>query len=182
MSAPGVDPDGWQALVQRLERAESRLRCLEDERDIRELLARYGHYADACRDHEYVDLFADDGAIDISMGGDDGDYARAIRFEGKQALWAFITDPHGHHRPGFYGRSLHVQNTNTVIRVDGDEAVANTYSILLQQNGADTRIVGAGTNRWTFRRVDGRWLVTERRRRELGHPDTAANLSVASGE
>lgn len=175
--SPTENSETFHALLQRLEYAESRLQALEDEREIRELLSRYGHHADAARDQAYVDLFTLDGAIDISMGGD-GDYAQGLRFEGTEALWKFITDPKGHHRPGFYGNSMHVQNTNTVVRVDGDDAVAVTYSILIQQVDGEVRIVGAGTNRWTFRRVDERWLISERRRRELGHPDTDRNLSL----
>lgn len=172
------DATTTEALMQRLKTLELRLQALEDEREIRELLSRYGYNADAKRDDAYIDLFADDGAIEISMGGDDGKYAAGLRFEGKDALRSFIGDPAGHHRPGFYGYSLHLQNANTVIHVDGDTAVANAYSVLLQQIGPETRIVGAGTNQYTFRRVDGHWLITERRRREVGHPRTDENLAA----
>jgi hypothetical protein len=56
-------------LESRLLKLEARIRELEDERHIRELLARYGYNADCCRDKEYVELYTDDGVMDLSPGG-----------------------------------------------------------------------------------------------------------------
>src|SRR5699024_9696598 len=93
----------------------------EAERQIRELLSRYGHLADACADDEFIELWFDDGVIEVSMGGD-GAYRDQLRFEGRQAITEFIADPQGHHRTGFYRRSVHVQ-CNPLITVDRDTAV-----------------------------------------------------------
>jgi len=46
---------------------ESRVRVCEDEREIRELLSRYGYNADCCRDEEYVALWTDDASYDLSL-------------------------------------------------------------------------------------------------------------------
>lgn len=163
-------------LINRLEQVEHRLADLEAERQIRELLSRYGHTADSRADDEYVNLWVDDGVIEVAMGGE-GAYKDGLRFEGKQAITDFIADPQGHHRPGFYGRSLHVQ-CNPVITVDGDEAVARAYSILLQNTDGVDEVVSAGTSEWRFRREDGTWKIALRTRLPVGHENTAANLGM----
>jgi hypothetical protein len=172
----------------RLAALEARLSHLEDERAIRELLSRYGYYADACLDDAYVALFTPDGEIDVSMGAAAeaqlaaSGWARTTgpreKWVGTQGLHAFITNPDGHHQPGFYGHSLHLQGHNIAILVDGDSAVANNYSILLQQDGATLRTLGAGINEWHFAKVDGRWLIRSRKRREIGNTETAAILTA----
>jgi len=72
-----------------------------------------------------------------------------------------ITDPNGHQRPGFYGYSMHVSGVNLVIHIDGDDAVANSYSLLYKEEEGAIRLISAGSNEWTLRRVDGTWLIKD---------------------
>jgi hypothetical protein len=72
--------------------------------------------------------------------------------------------------------------------IDGDRATAESYSITYQLGDGDKRNVYClGFNRWMFRRVDGRWQIAERHRRELGANAEAEVISpiddvvVASG-
>ena len=54
-------------MVARLEALEARVQELEDERAIRELLARYGYTADTCKDEAFVDLYTEDGTMKLSL-------------------------------------------------------------------------------------------------------------------
>lgn len=161
----------------RLAALEKRVDELADERAIRELLARYGHYADARLDEDYLDLFTEDGAMDVSQGGQDDPYA-VLRWAGRSALRTFLTDRTAAHGTGFAGRSLHAQGNNLTVTVTGDTAVAAGYSFILHQDGPAIRLVSASVNEWGFRRVDGRWRITLRRRRMVGSPDTAEVLTA----
>ena len=52
----------------RLAALERRVRELEDEREIRNLLGWYAYYADGRHDEEWVDLWTEDGVYDLSIG------------------------------------------------------------------------------------------------------------------
>jgi hypothetical protein len=166
-----------QDLEARIAKLEARIVELEDDRAIRELLARYGFNADGCRDREYVELYTEDGVMDLSTGGRSG-YVGVVRWEGKKQLWEFITDPKGHHLPGFYGNAMHIQGNNVVTHIKGDEAVVNSYSIVLRGDGADAKLYSAGNNQWRLKKVGGKWLFKERRRRQIGDPDYTKNLDA----
>ncbi len=157
---------------EQLAELRSRLAALEDEKAIRELLARYGYYADACLDDEYLDLFTEDGAMDVSQGGAEDPYA-LLRWQGREAMAAFLTDRTAEHGTGFAGRSLHVQGNNLTVEVTGDSAVAAGYSFILHQDGTAVRLVSASVNEWRLERRHGTWRIALRRRRMLGAPDTA---------
>src|ERR1700722_6140054 len=89
---------------------ESRLRTLEDEREIRDLLARHGYNFDCQRDEEWVELGTEDGVYDLAstVNYPDGS-TRELKqsWTGPSGLREFINHPDGHHRPGFYGHSMH---------------------------------------------------------------------------
>jgi hypothetical protein len=156
-----------EELTELVSRLESRVRELEDEREIRSLLGWYAYYADGCHDDEWLDLWTDDGVYDLSVG----------RWEGKARLREFITDPAVHHKPGFYGHTLHLQGPNLAVLIDGDEAVATGYNVLLHETANVPSILRIGGNRWRFRRVEGRWRMAERRHRSVGEPEFASNLT-----
>jgi hypothetical protein len=163
----------------RIEALEARLTELEDDRAVRELLSRYSNYADSRRDDDWIALFVPDGSVEIAMGDSSGAFATPRRWQGPNGLREFITNPEGHQKPGFYGRSLHMHGNNSVIRIDGQEAVATTYSLLLQKVADGTvQILGGGISSWAFAKRGDRWFVVERRRREVGAEDTAAILAA----
>ena len=160
-----------QDVSARLAELEGRLRELEDEREIRELLTRYGYYADAALDDEYYALFTDDCVMDVSSGYEADPY-KVLRWEGQDAMREFMSVRTAGHGPGFVGRSLHMQGNNLAVAVHGDTAVANGYSFILHQYGSQIKLQSASINEWHLRRVDGRWMIVERKRRMVGSPDT----------
>ena len=162
----------------RLAMLEARLRELEDEREIRELLARYGYYADAPLDEEYFALFTDDCVMDVSAGRGDDPY-EVVRWEGLAAMREFLSVRTAAHDNGFYGRSMHVQGNNLSIKVTGDDAVANGYSFIFHQDGPTLKLLSASINEWAFRREAGRWRIQMRKRRMPGAPDAAEVLRAA---
>jgi SnoaL-like domain len=168
------------SLETRLAALELRVQELEDERDIRELLSRYGFNADACRDEAYVNLYTDDGSMDLVVGEGDA-YGTGPRvWRGKDQLRSFIEDPEAHHKPGFYGRAMHVQGNNVVCHIHGDEATVNSYSLVLNRDGDQVALMSAGNNQWQLRKVDGAWLIVERRRRHMGGEGYIENLDATA--
>lgn len=162
----------------RLTALEARLRLLEDEKELRELLARYGYYADAPVDEEYFALFTDDCVMDVSAGRGEDPY-EIVRWEGIDELRRFMTERTALHDNGFYGHSFHVQGNNLAIKVTGDDAVANGYSFIFHQDGPTLKLLSASMNEWAFRREGGRWLIQMRKRRMAGAPDVAEVLRAA---
>ncbi len=158
----------------------ARVQELEDDREIRDLLARYGYMADNCDDEGFVNLYTEDGAINLSiskeaaasMGTD------AAVWSGKDAVRDFITNPNGHHSAQLYGKSMHFHGTNLVTHIDGDEAVADSYGMAVATADGENTIVSAGNNQWQLRRVDGRWLIRERRGATLGDDKFTTNLDA----
>ena len=156
-----------------------RLQRLEDERDVREVMARYGHFADLGYEDAYVNLFTEDGVYDIvTVMRKGAGYSGNIRFEGRAQLYEEIRDPRAHKQ--FEGRCLHFQDINAAVTINGDEAVADAYSMTVLKEGDDTVIRTAGMNRWKFRRINGQWKITEKRRRPPGDKDLFPDIDKAS--
>jgi hypothetical protein len=169
----------------RIEHLEARVRELEDDRVIRELLARYGFNADQGRSDAYVNLFTADGALDVALdktwvrGIEDLDVQRGapdsgspedvvVRHQGHEALRRFILDPASH--KAIEGMSLHLMDNNLVTRISGDSATAESYNVTLVRQGSQMVIFNASINRWTLAKVDGRWMIEECVRRRPGAP------------
>jgi hypothetical protein len=162
-----------EKLEARIAKLEARIQELEDERAIRELLARYGYNADCCRDQEYIDLYTEDGAIELRTNEGDG-----MRFQGAKELREFITNPAGHSEPSFYGKSMHVQGNNLTVHLSGESAKVNSYSFVFKADGNNFRPFSAGNNQWTLRKVGGKWLIQERRRYQMGGNLYTKNLDA----
>jgi SnoaL-like domain len=170
----GMNPGNIAARVQRL----------EDERDIRALLTTYAFNADLGRSRAWVELFTDDGAIDLgetvhAMSGaaaPEG-YPARPRFEGhEELLLDFITAlPH---RRVERRSQHHTAAGPLIIDVSGDDAVARGYSLLITRDADGFRIEVAAFNRWTLRRVEGEWQIAERRMRPIGSSDAAGLLGL----
>lgn len=162
-----------------LDALEKRVKRLEDEAEIRRLLSMYAFTADLGRAREYVELYTPDGRIDLGEGrfGAPEDGRKA--FVGHEQIWEFITAfPHVEQQ----GYCQHHALTGPLImHIDGDDAVVEGYSLVIVVSDEETRrtrakrpvkpainISGANFNRWTLRRVDGRWRIKERVNREVG--------------
>ncbi|MDT5027209.1 MAG: hypothetical protein QOE61_3635 [Micromonosporaceae bacterium] len=174
VAAQAIPPadDAVARLYAELAELRKRVHALEDERELRDLLTRYSFGADVYRGPDWVRLFTPDGQYELGTDNVEGAYNGS--FAGADELLALITGPG---MPA-EGRSQH-HHGPMVFRVDGDGASAESYSItyLLGDDGA-TRVFCAGFSRWSFQRVDGRWRITERHRRELGADDVAALIGA----
>ncbi|MBL7488185.1 nuclear transport factor 2 family protein [Frankia sp. AgB1.9] len=163
----------------------ARVRELEDDRAIRDLLAQYGYTADTCKDEEFVELYTEDGRIKVAASAK----ARAafgsgewVLYETKDGVRDFITHPKGHHSPALYGKSMHLQGNNLVTDIQGDEAVARGYQVAIVADDQGTRVLSAGNNQWQLRKVDGRWLIRERRGAYLGDDHFTSNLDAPADD
>ncbi len=144
-----------------------RVEQLEDEREIRYMIGRYGHYCDLGYHDEWIGLWTPDAVYDlVTVKRDGAGYDGGMRFEGHEQLYGMLRDPTGHQV--FEGRCLHIQDLNLVVRIDGDAALAHGYSITMLRDGDAVSIRTAGMVRWTLKRIDGRWYFTEKRRRKVG--------------
>ena len=158
-------------LGDRIEQLEAQVRRLEEERDLRELLARYSFTADLFRGQPWVDLWTDDGVYELSA--EERADGHPQRYAGRDELMALITGP-GMPPPG---RSQHHTQGPLVFRIDGDRAVAEGYSVTYVNRPSGNEVWNMGFSRWTFRRVDGVWKIERRQRREIGSPDQAEMIS-----
>jgi hypothetical protein len=147
-------------IEQRFAALEQRLRLVEDQEQIRECLARYGFNFNLSRARQYAETFTPDGVFDF----DDG------KFVGAAALAGVVTDYETTDRV-LRNRSLHTV-CNLYIRVDGDTAWAEGYSVVVVRNeemfGVPFGVFEAGYNHWDFERDGERWRIKRRVRRSVG--------------
>lgn len=144
----------------------ARVRRIEDERAIADLLARYGLYADLGEHPEFVDLFTDDAVIELiggTPGGAVGDHAS---WQGKERIREFIEDPEMHMK--IEGRCMHLPALNLRIEIEGETATASSCSVVLVDSGGGPCLHGAGLTYWAFTRDHGQWRIRSRRRYAIG--------------
>jgi len=166
-----------EKLLARVEALEARVLELEDEREIRELLSRYGFTADTCNDEAFVQLYTEDGTMKLSLPNSPLSDDPIGVWQGQDRVREFITNPIGHHSARLYGKSMHV-NDNTVTHVDGDEAVANSYQFAIVVDESGVKLMSAGNNQWQLRKVDGKWYIKERRGAYLGDDLFTGNMDA----
>jgi hypothetical protein len=161
-----------EGLEAKIEALTARVTELEEERAIRELLARYGYNHDLERNEQAVNLFTEDGVIDLGGGG------ALMRYEGRDKIREFVNNPQGHHNPEWHGKRMHLMGNNVVCHIKGDEAVVNNYVVLLGRRGEEIKIESAGNQQTTVKKVKGKWLISERRRRHIGGEGFLDNLEA----
>lgn len=145
-------------IVERVAALEAELRRLRDMEEIRHLLSTYAFNADLGRAEEYLDGWTDDGLYDLS---------ETMRFEGREQLGALVKDPGGMHKQMLENRSQHLV-ANLVIKVDGDTAWAEGYSIVTVAREGAVQIFSAAYNHWDFVRRKKGWVMSRRLRRVIG--------------
>ena len=144
---------------------QHRVQLLEDERDIRAVLSRYGFNADLGRADAYVDLFTPDGVMDL-----DPDLIEPSRLVGSEALRTMITtEPH----KLIEGHCQHqMQGLPMIVYIDGNSAVAEGDSTTFVREPDGTyRVLVNSFNRWTLVRTDAGWKISECFRRPAGSAD-----------
>ena len=147
-----------------LDELTSRLRRLEDDRDIRQLIASYGPAVDAGDADAAARLWSNDGVYD-------GD---GWRMEGRADIHAMVRS--AAHQNLVAKGCCHFLGP-CVVTVTGEEAVAVCESLVLIRDGDGYRVWRATAHHFALRRIDEQWQITTRTSRVLdGNPDARALL------
>ena len=153
----------------RLLELESRLRAVEDQLEIQNLLMTYGPLVDSATAEPA-------GALWVQGGG----YNFTLPDGGTKRLAA------PDEIAGMYGWPGHLDLVNTgcahmtatpKITVDGDDAQAVGYSVVILKEGDRWFLWRAAVNHWTLKRTAEGWRIAERFNRALdGSPDSHATM------
>lgn len=142
----------------RIEEVETRLRRVEDELAIRNLILSYGPAADAGLAEAAASAWVPDGTYDWNPS--------APPFQGRDDIAAMLrSDAHRHLvETGV----AHVAGP-PLIELDGDRATALGYTMVLRRDTEAGRFFlwRVSAARWELERRDGSWLVRERTHRLL---------------
>lgn len=150
---------------------DQRLRALEDEREIRELLIRYAVCLDRRDFTGYSALFTQDGHW----------YGRAGDVRGRAAIEQMLLDSFGPTPEGFVNTSNFHLMTNFLIEVEGDTARADSRITYFARGENDRPVpMLAGRYEDEFVRVEGRWLFASRQ--VIGEIPTIAEAPVPTPE
>lgn len=142
-----------------------RLRRLEDERDIRRLIASYGPAVDAGDANAAAGLWATDGVYDV-----DG-----WRMQSRADVHSMVSS-RAHQKLVATGCSHFLGPC--VVTVDDNEAVAVCESLVLVRDGDGYRVWRATAHHFVLSRNDGQWQITTRTSRVLdGNPDAHTLLT-----
>ena len=125
-----------------------------DEAEIRNLIARMAHLADAGDLNEYLTLFTDDASWERPG------------FPAVKGHTEILTAAQERRRSGMQGPGTNTRHINTTLRVmvDGsDEARAESYWLFMGQTNTSAPVVtGCGRYVDTFRRTDDGWKMSSR--------------------
>lgn len=166
---------------------------LEAERACRELLARYGFYADHGLSNEWVDLWTLDAVMDLAFYDDstiydddfvphltdDTDLALPLAnmmYVGQAEMRKAIEAPR-HKR--LEGRCQHhMDGQPSIFRlVDESTALILSNSIVygraIGNNAPMVQYQNLTLSFWRFQKIDVGWRIAENVRRAMGHPDAA---------
>ena len=153
---------GEQELLERIEALEGRVRALEDELAVGRLVTAYGPAVDTGDGATAAALWVEDGEYDVSGTG---------HLRGRAAIEGMLMgEGHQSMVPG----CAHV-NGPSMVRVDGDDAVAVGYSRVYRTDDGRHRMFRMAANRWELTRTADGWRAVRRVNRQLG---TDASLEV----
>ncbi|MFP1153645.1 nuclear transport factor 2 family protein [Mycobacterium sherrisii] len=142
----------------------ARLRRLEDEHDIAQLIASYGPAVDAANADAAAALWAADGSYDVE----------GWCMQNRVDVHAMVSS--ASHRNLVAKGCCHFLGPS-VVTVSGDSAVAVCESLVLVSDGSGYRVWRATANHFELRRIDGQWRIAKRTSRVLdGQPGAHALL------
>ena len=144
---------------------ERRVRELEDQMAIYQLITRYGPAVDSCSEQQTGALWTDDGIYDSGAG--------AQPFVGRAAIGDLVN--HNPHQLYVTQGCAHVISLPHVT-VDGDSAVATCYSRVYLREGDHYRIERLSANRWELERTGAGWRVKLRTNRPIQGSDDHRQL------
>lgn len=139
----------------RLATLEARLKQLEDQLAIYQLLATYGPGVDSLSEDAVAGLWTEDGVYDA--GGQNP-------FRGNAAIGDLVNqEPH----QTYVGKGCAHVVSMPHVTVDGDTAVATGHSRVYLNQGDHWRVERASANRWELVRTPTGWRVKHRLNRPL---------------
>jgi 3-phenylpropionate/cinnamic acid dioxygenase small subunit len=144
------------AMAQSSRSLEARVKAIEDEQQIRDLLIEYGHLLDTKDYVAYGNLFARNGTWDGSLG----------LHKGPADITAMLAHPRNGRAPAPFDpknvQSFHLM-TNFKIQVDGDRATARSKWTFFTKS-ADKKPTPNLSGHYddTLIREDGRWKFLSR--------------------
>ena len=149
----------------RLAALEARIKGLEDQLAIYQLLATYGPSVDSRTGDVTASLWTQDGSYDFG----------STPLEGAETVGSLVNiEPHIHYVADGCAHVISMPH----ITVEGDRAVATGYSRVYLNQGDHWRVERAGANRWELVRTTAGWRVQNRVNRLLnGQPEALALLS-----
>lgn len=147
---------------------ETRLRKIEDQLAIYQVIAAYGPAVDGLSAPGLAPLWTEDGVYDA--GG-------KAPYESRDAVVTLLEqEPHATYVASGCG---HVSSL-PVVSVDGDTAVATNHSRVYQHDGEQWRVVRASANRWELVRTGEGWQVKRRTNRPLDGSAAPRELLAAA--
>jgi uncharacterized protein (TIGR02246 family) len=152
------------ALVDKMAVLDRRLRVLEDEREVRELLVRYGFAVDSGDADATAALYTHDCVIDVDRG--------TAVFHGTEGARGLVTSEA---HQAILPRCAHMIGP-LAVRLDGDDAVATGYACVVVQEDDGPRVWRQGCNRWTLRRTPDGWRIARRETVAVGSPEAGVLL------
>lgn len=143
---------------------------MEDREAIRDLIARYGPLVDSGRVAEAAALWAEDGVYEV---GGYGEYV------GPAAICELLEGPD---HQGLIARGAAHVLSPPVIALDGDRAVAQTYSVVFRRAETSWEAYRVAANEWQLRRTAEGWRVQRRINRLLDGAAEARELIGRAGD
>jgi hypothetical protein len=155
-------------LESRMLALEKRVRQLEDQLQLYQIMSAYGPLVDSGDAEATAALWTEDGIYD--WGGGSGPSGSGVK-EGPQGaahnsaeIAAMVRGEY--HQAIIKGGAAHVIGLPHVA-IDGDTAVGTSYSRLYRRDGDNFRVWRVGANRWEFVRTKEGWRVKKRVNRLL---------------
>lgn len=130
---------------------EDRLRAIEDQLAIYQIISGYGYSADGCNSEAMGALYAEDGVYAV---------ADMPPFEGRAAIQSITTLPY--HLQLVTGGCGHLSTLPHVV-IDGDRASATCHTMVVQKSG-DGYVVGrlSASRIELSRKPEGGWQIDHR--------------------
>lgn len=130
-----------------------RVQRLEDERDVRDVLVRYGESLDAKDHSRYASLFASDGTATTGFGS----------ATGPTNIETLLEENLGEPPPGYVNKDRFHLMTTMVVEVDGDAADARSrYTVFEASRSGRPSPVHSGRYVDRLVREDGAWKIRAR--------------------
>jgi len=124
---------------------------IEDRLKIHDLFARYMRSVDNWDEAELYACFTEDGVLESPIVGG--------RFVGREGQRQFMANG----RKMGEGRKTRHLFTNLEVELNGDRANARAYLVVNSTEDGKTTIFGTGHYECQLRKIDGRWLFSDRK-------------------